>query len=253
MLENISTRAPKEFDKEETKLRTQENIDKITLLQRKLFAQQKYSLLIVLQGMDAAGKNGAARKVFSGINPAGISVTSFKKPTEEEYAHDFLWRVHQHTPAKGMIKLFNRSHYEDILVPTVLNLFPKDEIEERYELINHFEKILKHNNTKILKFYLHVSKEEQLERLQERIDHEEKHWKHNDEDWKTRERWEDYINVYESIFKKCDQPKWEIIPSDQNWYKEYLISKKVLNTLENLNLKWPNLETEIFNAQNEKK
>ena len=214
--------------------------------QKKMQAQGKYSLLIILQGMDASGKDGATRRVLEGVNPSGIHVKSFKKPTDEEFAHDFLWRVHQHTPKKGMIQVFNRSHYEDILVPSVMGYISKEIIEERYELINQFERLLEHNNTRVLKFFLHVSKEEQLERLQERIDNPEKHYKHNDGDWETREHWDAYMKVYQSIFEKCNDIPWHIIPSDKNWYKTNLITKKIIESFETMELEWPELETEKF-------
>ncbi len=246
MLEKIATRAPKSLNKESAKLKLAENKFEIQELQHKMNAQGKYSLLVVFQGMDASGKDGTTKRVFSGVNPSGINVISFKKPTEEEYAHDFLWRVHKHAPAKGMIQVFNRSHYEDILVPTVLNLFPSKIIKERYDLINSFEKTLEHNDTKILKFYLHASKEEQEKRLLERINLEEKHWKHNDGDWESRALWNEYQKVYEKIFVKCNHPKWHIIAADQNWYKAYQVSEIVLKTLKSMKLEWPALESEKF-------
>ena len=190
MLNNIDSSPPNHLKKKEIKRELKQLKEKMIAFQKKMNAQGKYSLLLVFQGMDASGKDGATRRVLEGVNPSGIKVKSYKKPTDEEFAHDFLWRVHQHTPAKGMIQVFNRSHYEDILVPSVMGYIPKEEIEKRYELINSFEKLLEHNGTKVLKFYLHVSKEEQLVRLQERIDNPEKHFKHNDGDWETRENWD---------------------------------------------------------------
>lgn len=245
-LNKLSTRAPKSIDKEEVKLENAVITEKIAQLQRLLYAEAKHSLLIIFQGMDASGKDGAVRRLFSGVNPAGVNVVSWKKPTDKEFAHDFLWRIHQQVPEKGMIQVFNRSHYEDILVPAVNGYIDKKIINKRYKHINNFEALLEDNHTHILKFYLHTSKEEQLERLQERITIPEKHWKHNDGDWDTREQWDEYRKVYQQIFEKCNDIPWHVIPSDQNWYKVNQIGKVVLHTLERLKMKWPLLETERF-------
>ncbi|MEN8927428.1 MAG: PPK2 family polyphosphate kinase [Flavobacteriales bacterium] len=246
MLRKINTKAHDSLNKNEIKKELKVLNEKLIAFQKKMNAQGKHSLLIIFQGMDASGKDGAARRVLEGVNPSGIKVKSFKKPTDEEFAHDFLWRVHQHTPAKGMIQVFNRSHYEDILVPSVLGYIPKEVIEERYKLINDFEQLLEHNGTKVLKFFLHVSKEEQLERLQERIENPEKHYKHKDGDWETREYWDSYMKVYQSIFDKCNDIPWHIIPSDQNWYKTNLITQKIVEALESMKLEWPALDSEKF-------
>ena len=246
MLNKIDTKANDSLDKDKLKKELKELNTQLIEFQKKMNAQGKHSLLIIFQGMDASGKDGATRRVLEGVNPSGIKVKSFKKPTDEEFAHDFLWRVHQHAPAKGMIQVFNRSHYEDILVPSVLGYIPKETIDERYKMINDFEHFLEHNGTKVLKFFLHVSKEEQLERLEERISNPEKHYKHKDGDWETREHWDSYMNVYQSIFEKCNDIPWHIIPSDQNWYKANLITKKIIEAFESMNLEWPALESEKF-------
>ncbi len=247
---NLATLPTKTMDREQKEAIKAENekmVQEIVDFQRRLYADGRHSMLIILQGMDAAGKDGATRKVFSGANPLGIKVKSFKKPTEEEFAHDFLWRVHQHTPEKGMIQVFNRSHYEDILVPSVEGYFSEDFIEKRYDQINNFEKLLvEGNNTTVLKFYLHTSKEEQFERLTERIENPLKHWKHNDGDWETREKWDEYRKVYQKIFEKCDDPKWHIIPSDRNWEKENYIARVVLAAFKKMDLRYPELKTELF-------
>ncbi len=245
----LSDHQTKQIDKvlkEETKLENQKLIEEIGLLQRQMLGEGKHSLLIVLQGMDASGKDGAVRRTFTGVNPNGINVKSFKKPTEEEYAHDFLWRVHKHLPAKGMIQIFNRSHYEDILVPSVYGYLSENTIKERYDHINNFEKLIESNGTKILKFFLHVSKEEQYERLMERVELKEKHWKHNDGDWDTRKHWDDFESVYERIFEKCNSPEWHIVPSDRNWEKVNYIAKVVLAELKKMKITWPALITEKF-------
>ena len=246
MLHKKETKSTESIDKKQFKKQSEILSQKIIAFQKKMNAEGKHSLLMIFQGMDASGKDGSVRRVLSGINPNGCIVKSFKKPTDEEYAHDFLWRVYQNTPAKGMIQVFNRSHYEDILVPSVLGFIPKEEIEKRYEMINNFEKMIESNGTTILKFYLHVSKEEQLERLQERVNNPEKHFKHKDGDWKTREDWDKYMEVYQTLFERCNNIPWHIIPSDQNWYKTNLISKVIVDAFEKMNMKWPELDSELF-------
>ena len=233
--------------KNKIKTETIKLVEEIISYQRRMYADGRYSLLIILQGMDASGKDGATRKVFGGVNPLGIKVQSFKKPTRQEFAHDFLWRIHQYAPEKGMIQIFNRSHYEDILVPSVEGYFTDKIIEKRYKHINNFEDLLVDgNNTTVLKFYLHTSKEEQLERLTERVELPEKHWKHNDGDWETRKKWDDYRAVYENIFEKCNQPEWHIVPADRNWEKENYIAKTVLAAFKKMDLKYPDLDSELF-------
>lgn len=245
-LSTIDPKGPEEWDRDIIKEENRQLINRIAELQRVLYAQGTQSLLLVLQGVDASGKDGTVRKIFSGVNPLGCRVYAFKKPTQEESAHDFLWRVHKVVPAKGMIHIFNRSHYEDILVPYVMKTLPEKIINERYEQINHFEELLETNGTKIVKCYLHISKEEQLSRLTERLEHREKHWKHNDGDWSSRKMWDDYISVYETIFKRCNTVPWHIIPSDRNWVKINFIAKELVSALESMDLKWPELETETF-------
>ncbi len=246
MLEKHSTIEPKGWNKEEIKAENKELITRIAELQRVLYADGSKSLLLILQGVDASGKDGTVRRIFSGVNPLGCRVYGFKKPTEEEFAHDFLWRIHKVTPANGMIHIFNRSQYEDILVPTVLGTHPKKVIEQRYEQINQFEKLLEASGTKIVKCYLHISKEEQLERLTERIENPLKYWKHNDGDWSSRKQWDNYMKVYEEIFKKCNDIPWNIIPSDKNWVKVNFIAKLIVKALESMDLKWPDLDSETF-------
>lgn len=243
---NISTKEPDGWEKNQIKKENEELISRITELQRVLFAQKKYSLLIILQGVDASGKDGAVKDIFSGVNPFGCDIFAFKKPTEEEFDHDFLWRVHKVVPAKGMIHIFNRSHYEDILVPSVEKTISAEVIEKRYDLINSFEQLIASNDTLILKFYLHISKEEQLERLTERLNNPMKQWKHNDGDWESREKWDAYMTVYERIFERCNEIPWHIIPADKNWVKVNHIARAIVEALESLPLEWPGLETERF-------
>ncbi|MCX6313069.1 MAG: polyphosphate kinase [Bacteroidetes bacterium] len=242
LLKAISTRAPKNLAKEKIKAKTIVYRAKIAEFQKVFYAEQKYSLLIILQGIDASGKDGLVANVFSGLNPFGCNVAAFKSPTPEEAAHDFLWRIHNKTPGNGMIHIFNRSHYEDLLVPVVNKLMNKDQIDRRIHNINNFERLLEDNGTIILKFYLHISRAEQEQRLLERQTNPKKFWKHDDHDWSTREKWDAYMNAYETIFHNCNKPEWEIVPADQNWYKEYLVSKKVCETLEKLKLEYPKVE-----------
>ncbi len=238
-LEDINTRSPKEINKEEIKQKTAEIVKKIGELQDVLYASHSRSLLVIVQGMDASGKDGAIRDVFSGVNPMGIRVISFKKPTEEELDHDFLWRIHKNVPPKGMIHVFNRSHYEDVLIVRVHKWVDEKTIKKRFDFINSFEELLQERGTAILKFYLHISEKEQQKRFLERQTMPNKMWKFNQQDLEEAKYWPDYRKCYEDVFEKCNVIPWEIIPSDHNFYKEYLIAKKVLKTLEDMNLSYP--------------
>lgn len=242
-LKEISTRAPEDLDKKETKEKTQEILKELDELQYLMFAESKHSLLVVLQGLDASGKDGVIRNVFRAMNPQGVDVKSFKAPTTEELSHDFLWRVHSATPARGSIVIFNRSHYEDILVTRVHQWCDDETARKRMKAINDFEELLTtHNNTTILKFYMHISPEEQQERLQERIDDPMKQWKYNEKDLEEAKHWDDYRKVYEDCFEHCNKVPWTIVPADQNWYKEYMIAKTVRDTLADLKMKYPALK-----------
>lgn len=243
-LKDQATRIPN-WEKEGKKQEVKDRLKRIGELQYQMFAQKEKSLLLIFQGIDASGKDGLVGKLFKYGNPISISVKSFKKPTPDEYAHDFLWRVHQHTPAKGCVQVFIRSHYEDILVPTVEGFIPKEKVEERYQLINQFEELVQHNGTTILKFFLNVSFEEQEKRLRERLLNPEKYWKHNDGDWETRKKFDQYQQVYENILNKCNTVPWHIIPADKNLQKLSLVSSIVLSTLEKMNITWPELETKF--------
>jgi len=242
-LAEISTRAPKDADKDKTKKRTQEILDELDELQNLLYAENKHSLLVVIQGMDASGKDGVIRNVFGKLNPQGVTVKSFKAPTAEELSHDFLWRVHSHAPAKGVIQLFNRSHYEDILITRVHKWCDDKTAKKRMEAINDFEKLLeKHNDTHILKFYLHISPEEQQERLQERMSDPGKQWKYNENDFAEAKLWDIYMQMYEDCFEYCNDVPWTIVPADQNWYKEHVIASAAYDTLKSLDMKYPGLK-----------
>jgi PPK2 family polyphosphate:nucleotide phosphotransferase len=242
-LNEISTTAPKHFDKEKTKEKINKLVDELDELQNLLYAESKHSVLIIIQGMDASGKDGAIRNVFGKLNAQGVLVQSFKEPTPEELAHDFLWRIHKHTPQKGMIQIFNRSHYEDILITRVHKMIDDKTAEKRMKAINDFENLLeKNNDTHILKFYLHISHDEQLKRLRERIKDPRKQWKYNDNDFKESKLWKDYMKVYEDCFKHCNDVPWIITPSDQNWYKELIIAEALHKLLKSLKMHYPGLK-----------
>lgn len=242
VLEKISTRAPKEFEKQQTKEETAKLVEELNELQNVLYAEKKHSVLVILQGMDASGKDGAIKKVLGQLNPQGVMVTSFKVPTEEELGHDFLWRIHKHSPEKGMIAVFNRSHYEDVLVTRVHGWCDDETAKRRFDAINDFEKLLaEHNATSIFKFYLHISKEEQQQRFEDRLEDPTKAYKYNANDLKESELWSKYMDMYEDVFENCDKIPWTVAPADQNWYKEYIIAKTIVKGLKNLNMKYPQL------------
>ncbi len=221
--------------------------DELINLQRQLYAEGKHKLLVVLQAMDAGGKDGTIRRVFRGVNPQGVQVTSFKAPTKKELAHDFLWRIHRAVPAKGMIGIFNRSHYEDVLVVRVHNLVPETVWRPRFEQINHFEKLLTDSGTTILKFYLHISKEEQKERFQARLDNPDKQWKFSVEDLEKRKYWDDYMVAFEELLSQCTtlSAPWHVIPADQKWYRNLAITRTIVDTIKKLDPKYPQPEADF--------
>lgn len=247
-LSKISTRAPKGAQKEEYEERTIELYKKIGRLQHILYAEKKHSVLIIFQGMDASGKDGATKNVFSETSPQGIYVEAFKKPTEEEMNHDFLWRIHRFAPEKGFIQIFNRSHYEDILVQRVHKWIDEDRVAKRMQAINAFEQLLKFdNNTTIIKFYMHISKAKQLEELKERLEEPDKNWKHNPSDWEERKHWDEYIKAYEYAFNNSEIP-WHIVPVDQRWYRNYFIADVIVTELEKLNMQLPLLDRKALDT-----
>ena len=244
-LSQTSTRAPKDLDKKATKEETQGLLKELDELQNLLYAERKHSVLIILQGMDTSGKDGVVRNVFRSMNPQGVRVQSFKAPTAEELAHDFLWRIHQHVPAKGMIQIFNRSHYEDVLITRVHGWCDDITAQNRFDAINDFEELLQlHNQTQIRKFYLHISKEEQDGRLAERKEDPAKRWKYNAKDEEEAKLWDRYQEMYEEVFVHCNVVPWTIVPADQNWYKEYIIAKTLVDLLKSLNMQYPELNKE---------
>lgn len=241
-LSEVSAMPPKGVDKDDIKDKTEKLVERLGDLQKVLRAEQKHAVLVVFQGMDGSGKDGAVKNVFKECHPDGIDTYSFKKPTDEEFAHDFLWRVHKQVPEKGKIKIFNRSHYEDILIQRVHKWIDEDRVNMRMEAINAFEKLLVHDNhTVVLKYYLHLSKEQQKLELQERIDDPEKNWKHNDNDWKERELWDEYQRCYEDAINKSQIP-WIIVPVDERWYRDYVVAKSMVEALEALHMKYPTLK-----------
>ncbi len=241
-LDRISTRPPStDFDKQSADKLIRKNAKIMADLARRLYAQDRHAVLLVLQGMDTSGKDGTIRTIMRGINPQSCQVTSFKVPSAEELDHDFLWRIHRAVPRLGNIGIFNRSHYEDVLIVRVHELVPPDVWQKRYEQINAFEKILTENRTTILKCFLHISKDEQRKRLQARIDNPEENWKFNPQDLKERLRWDEYQAAYQDAVTRCntEHAPWYIIPSDKKWYRNLVVSHLLRRTLERLDPQFP--------------
>ena len=231
-------------DKSEGKEKSAAIAERLGKLQELLYAEHIHKILIVLQGMDTSGKDGTVRHVMSGVSPAGVRVVSFKKPTPEELDHDFLWRVHAKTPGNGEIAVFNRSHYEDVLVVRVHELIKEKVWRKRYDQINAFEETLAAAGTVILKFFLHISKAEQRKRLQERIDDPTKHWKFQHGDLDERKLWDDYMRAYEEMLEKTStkHAPWYAIPSDAKWYRNLVIGAVIVETLESLGMEYPSVD-----------
>jgi PPK2 family polyphosphate:nucleotide phosphotransferase len=241
-LSKVDTASTGKFaDKEDAAAETSKNLKRMAKLQELLYAEGKHAVLIVVQAMDTGGKDGAIEHVFASVNPQGCTVTSFKAPTHLELRHDFLWRIHQATPPKGMIGIFNRSHYESVLVERVHNLVPKSVWSRRYDRINEFEKMLTDEGTTILKFFLHISKDEQKKRLQARLDDKKRHWKFDVGDLAERKLWGEYQEAYEDLLEQCsthDAP-WYIVPSDHKWFRNWMLSDTIVKALEDLKMKYP--------------
>lgn len=246
ILEKHSTKGPEGWDKDEIKKKTDALLDEVYEYTKRIVAEKKQSVLIVFQGMDASGKDGLTRSLFEKVSPSWVTVHAFKKPTDLEFAHDFLWRIHHRIPEHGMVTVFNRSHYEDILVPSVYGYLDKEVVENRYQLINDFEKMIEATGTKILKFYLHISKEKQEIKLNERISTLEKHWKHSDGDWETREHWDEFMVAYESILERCNDIPWHIIPCDKNWVKLHTTAEIVVKAFKEMDPQYPALVSDRF-------
>jgi PPK2 family polyphosphate:nucleotide phosphotransferase len=241
-LNTITTTPPSDLSKDWAEEQTKIYVKRIGELQEIMYAEREHALLVVFQGMDGSGKDGAVNNIFAKCNFSGITVTGYKKPTEEEFAHDFLWRIHKHAPAKGQVAIFVRSHYEDVLIQRVHGWIDESKVTNRFNAINAFENLLTTDNqTIVLKFFLHISKEEQKNQLMERIETPEKRWKHNDGDWAERKRWDDYMQAYEDVLNRSEIV-WTIVPVDKRWYRDYIVAKKVCETLEGLAPQFPTVE-----------
>lgn len=232
------------LDKDTAKQETDALREQLRNYQERLYAEGRQSLLIVLQAMDAGGKDGTIKSVFEGVNPQGVRVTSFKRPTELELAHDFLWRVHQHTPSKGMIGIFNRSHYEDVLIARVNQLVDEDTIQQRYAHINAFERLLVDNGTQVVKIFLHISKDEQKERFLSRLEEPNKRWKFSKGDLPVRERWDDYMRAFELAIEHChtEAAPWYIVPANKKWFRNWVVMRILVGTLAQMNPQFPTAE-----------
>ncbi len=229
------------LDKDKTKPKTFAFGQRIGELQTLLYANSQHAVLLLFQGMDASGKDGAVRHVLEQVNPAGVETANFKVPSDEERAHDFLWRIHKAVPRYGNIGVFNRSHYEAVLAERILKIVPRNVWEKRYEQIVDFEQMLAANNVVLLKFFLHISKEEQAERFRERLENPKKRWKFSHSDLETRKRWKDYAIAFEDLLNRTSHraAPWHVVPADRNWYRDYVIGQTVVKAMEKLNLKWP--------------
>jgi len=229
------------YDKEELLEDLKKLLVKMPEIQHRLYVENKHALLIVLQGLDTSGKDGVISHVMKGFNALSCTVASFKVPAGEELVHDYLWRIHKEIPRKGFIGVFNRSHYEDIIEPHVWNLVPRSSYIQRYDHINLFEKYLDDNKIKIIKFFLHISREEQKKRLFERLSHPSKRWKVNEEDFEKRKKWTKYMKAYGDVVSRCSTKwaPWHIIPSNNKWFRNWVIAKIVIKTLVDMKIRYP--------------
>ena len=244
----------KDESHEKALLEIQKYVEKMKQLQYLMYAERKHSLLVVLQGLDAAGKDGVVRHILTGMNPAGCAAVGFKQPTPEELAHDFLWRVHPHVPTKGSIAIFNRSHYEDVLVVRVHQLVPGKVWWKRYDDINEFEKlIVTQNATTILKFFLHISKEEQLARFAKRLDDPARQWKISESDYKERDYWGDYTEAFEDVLNRTstERAPWFVIPSNHKWFRDLAISQIISRTMEEMGMQMPKPTVDLAKIRRE--
>jgi PPK2 family polyphosphate:nucleotide phosphotransferase len=236
-----------DLDKEATREKTKKLCLRIAEMHDLLYANADQAVLIVLQGMDGSGKDGATRSLLEFVNPLEIETTSFKRPSVEELAHDYLWRIHKAVPRYGRIGVFNRSHYEDVLVARVMKLVPDEVWQPRFEEINQFEKHLTENRVIVLKFFLHVSKAEQAARLNARLEDKRKNWKFESADLLMRAKWRQFQQAYEDVLNRCSTPwaPWHIIPADRKWYRDYVIARVVVERLEKLKLTWPKAREDL--------
>ena len=248
-LDDRSAARPAElFEGDELKEQTNKLLKRLGELQAMLYADGRYALLVVLQARDAGGKDGTVRKVFGACNPLGCQVTSFKVPTPLELSHDYLWRIHQAVPAKGMVGIFNRSHYEDVLVVRVKDIVPKPVWSKRYDQINEFERLLDDNRVKVLKFFLNISRDEQAKRLRDRLSDPTKNWKFRAGDLDDRDLWDEYTKAYRDALKNCSTPwaPWYVVPADDKKARNYLIARTVVDLLDNLGLRYPKADREVL-------
>lgn len=241
VLKDISSLPPVDAIKGKCKEELKRYHKRLFELQNVFYADGRYGLLIILQGIDTSGKDGTIRHVMTCMNPMGLRVQSFKKPTDEQLKHDFLWRIYPHIPPKSMIQVFNRSYYEDITVPVVNKSLPKERLKHRLNLVNELEQHLVQNNIHVLKFFLHISQTEQKERIEERLSKPHKQWKYSTEDEKAAKRWGEYIDVYDMLIKHTTPIPWHIIPADKRWYRNYLVAKTITDYFEKLELKYPTI------------
>ncbi len=234
-------------EKAETKARSEELGRRIGDLQQLLYANSRHAVLLIFQGMDASGKDGSIRTVLQYVNPAGVETANFKVPSAEESAHDFLWRIHHAVPRQGNIGVFNRSHYEAVLAERVLGLVPRKVWSRRYGQIVDFERMLVENRVRVLKFYLHISRDEQAARFKERLANPKKNWKFSQADLTTRQHWDDYIDAYEDMLNATSHPaaRWHLVPADRNWYRDYIVADTVARALGELKMKWPKLTEDL--------
>ncbi|MDZ4766615.1 MAG: polyphosphate kinase 2 family protein [Chloroflexota bacterium] len=235
------------FDKKSARAELEKHALRLDVLQEMLYAGRKHALLVILQGMDTAGKDGAIKKVFDAVDSQGVRIASFKAPTSDELARDFLWRIHREAPPKGYIGIFNRSQYEDVLIVRVNQLIPRAIWEARYEQINAFEKLLHDSGTRVLKFFLHISKDEQKQRLQERLDDPAKHWKFALGDLDARAQWDEYMAAYGDALTRCntEYAPWHIVPANKKWFRDLVIARSIVETLESMGLAYPKSENDL--------
>ena len=240
-----------DIEKDDSDERLEQLNGELEALQEVLYAEHKHKVLVLLQAMDTGGKDGTIRHVFEGVNPQGVRVTSFKVPTQEELDHDYLWRAHKVVPGKGEMMIFNRSYYEDVLVVRVHELVPEEIWSRRYAQINDFERTLSEEGTTILKFYLHISKEEQKQRLQDRLDEADKNWKFNPADLKERKRWPEYIRAYNDVLSKTSTPwaPWYIVPADRKWYRNLVVASVLVDSLKDLEMRYPQPSENLDNIK----
>ena len=236
-----------DISKHKAEKELKDHVKQLAELHELLYAENKRALLIVFQGMDASGKDGTIRHVMSGVNPQGCTVTSFKQPSAKELEHDFLWRIHAAVPEKGSIGIFNRSQYEDVLVVRVHGLVPKEIWQARYDQINAFERILAENDVTILKFFLHISRDEQEKRFQQRVEDPQKNWKISPADFREREYWGEYQKAYQDAIANCStkEAPWYIIPSDHKWFRNYCVSHIIVRTLQSFHMRYPKANLDV--------